>query len=185
MLNASSKQPGLETDIVDYVAGIIYFGTFNRLLSHEIMRHSLDVKHRHLRLVGNHVLSQWKILRDHLSCELRVVFPQLETLMADAAANVTEHDTSCGDILGGKLEIVDGDATIPDAALAHSLSGHEGLPGFGVFWIVLAPFKDGQFGVVGKVEGRRGGRVFVPCLCQILGDGLVGGSHGHLAAQAC
>lgn len=131
---------------------IVDFRIADRLLSHEIMFQSFDIPPRHFGFLfrSEHLKDERQVLRDDLPCEFRVMFSEVEGLVADFTAHIHEEDPSCCEIRIGEMEVLKGDPRAgPDALLAHALSGHECLARESVFGVMFAPLEDGHGGVVG------------------------------------
>lgn len=173
---------------MDDIAEVVDLGAVNWLLLREVMRLELNIKRLDLVAVGDHILDEWQILDDNLALEFWVVLAKLDGLVTETGTNVAHHHSALGKILIGQLEVVHWRLTVPDTLLAHALSSHEGLAGFGVDWVVLAPFEDGHIGVHCEVEGGGLRWVGISGLAQVLRNGVVALGHGErvvLDAGSC
>jgi hypothetical protein len=164
---------------VDDIAEIVDLGSLYGLLGHEVVWHHSDILLLELISDIGKLLHSSEILSNDLAHDVgKSVFAEVNALMARTATNITHENSSTVEIILGHLEILKRDLSIPDAALANALSGHEGLTSLSILWVVLAPLEDRHIGLIGQVEWRRFCGVLVRGIGQEFRDRVVSSRHG-------
>ena len=134
------------------VAQAIQLSALDGLLLHEVLCLKINAQRLQLIMVLDHALYQFQVFRDDASLEVRTILAEVNALVRHATANVAHHYSVSLVVLCRNLEFFQLDATVPDASLTHTLSGHKRLARFGILWVVLSPVENPHVCVVSQVK---------------------------------
>jgi hypothetical protein len=139
---------------VNDITKIVHLRTLDRLLLEEVVRLHGNVVAFQLLAYRGQLLHRAKVLGHDAAGQVWVMLSELESLVTRSATDITDQYSVVDDVFSRQLEVFHRYLIVPDAALSDTLSGHESLPGFGVFGVLLAPFEDWKLCLVCQVKWR-------------------------------